>query len=84
LENKRSETEPVGEPVLAADVEPGNVLVLDGAEVAVTSLPVFGSYWINAARVWGVAIDWQTASSRGRIFRLASDVLYRVPSGGAA
>lgn len=66
-------------PVLAIDVLPGDVLLLDGAMVTVTSAPRPGVYRIEEQQQHGVALDWRSGSQRGVIFRRGNDMLVRLP-----
>jgi hypothetical protein len=80
------------EPVTAADVRVGDVILLDdvrdvlddlnehGTPAVVTDLRA-GDYWMNDGRhVPGRAIGWRslTGTSSGVMFREAADVLQRV------
>lgn len=66
-------------PVLAIDVLPGDVVLLDGAPVTVTSAPRPGTYRIGGQRQHGVALDWRDGSKRGVIFRRADELLTHLP-----
>lgn len=71
--------EAIAGPVMAIDVMPGDVLLLDGSTVTVTSAPRPGAYRIGEARQQGVALDWRAGSQRGVTFRRADELLCRLP-----
>lgn len=62
----------------AEDVEPGDVLLLDGGLRAEVTDVKLGYYRYPEGRGHGVAIGWKSGSSSGLLFRHASDMLTRV------
>ncbi len=69
---------PTTEPVLAVDVQAGDVLVYDGARVTVRA--VAGSYYHDAwlGFVHGVSIGCDTGTGRLFLYRQAAELMIRV------
>jgi hypothetical protein len=71
-------------PVLAEELKPGDVLILDDATIATVTRVSHGLYWLRTGREDGVAIDWRQVSGNasGTLFRSAGDTLEGVTGDG--
>ncbi len=65
------------EPVPAGQIGAGDVLLHDGTAVTVTATRA-SRYWFGPELCDGLAIDWESGSRLGRMFRRATDMLDRV------
>jgi hypothetical protein len=70
----------VTKPASAAELEPGDVLILDSATIATVTHVSHGLYWLRTGHEDGVAIDWKHVSGNasGTLFRALGDTLERV------